>query len=88
MSLFKSFQIGRVRPEIRIEAANVFNHPNWGTPVTTLHREQLPAVHRPRSGSVRVGRPTRPAALIQSACDWSSRPVVIVHALPAQAGGA
>ena len=32
MSLFKSFQIGRVRPEIRIEVANVFNHPNWGEP--------------------------------------------------------
>jgi hypothetical protein len=35
LSLFKAFQIGRVRPEIRIEAANVFNHPNWGNPVTT-----------------------------------------------------
>ena len=36
LSLFKSFQIGRVRPEIRIEAANIFNHPNWGAPVTTF----------------------------------------------------
>ena len=35
LSLFKSFQIGRVRPEIRFEAANVFNHPNWSNPVTT-----------------------------------------------------
>jgi hypothetical protein len=34
MSLFKSFQIGRVRPEIRIEAVNVFNHPNWDAPDT------------------------------------------------------
>jgi hypothetical protein len=34
MSLFKSFQVGRVRPEIRIEVANVFNHPNWSNPVT------------------------------------------------------
>ena len=34
LSLFKSFQVGKVRPEIRIEAANVFNHPNWGAPVT------------------------------------------------------
>jgi hypothetical protein len=34
LSLFKSFQIGRVRPELRIEAANVFNHANWGAPVT------------------------------------------------------
>jgi hypothetical protein len=36
LSLFKSFQVGRVRPEIRIEAANVFNHPNWGNPVATF----------------------------------------------------
>ncbi len=36
MSLFKSFRIGRVRPEIRIEAANLLNHPNWGAPVTTF----------------------------------------------------
>jgi hypothetical protein len=36
LSLFKAFQIGRVRPEIRIEAANLFNHTNWGAPVTTF----------------------------------------------------
>jgi hypothetical protein len=36
MSLFKAFQIGRVRPEIRIEVANVFNHPNWREPVTSF----------------------------------------------------
>ena len=35
-SLFKYFTIGRVRPELRIEAANVFNHPNWGAPVTSF----------------------------------------------------
>ncbi len=33
LSLFKSFQIGRWRPEFRIEAANVLNHTNWGRPV-------------------------------------------------------
>ena len=36
LSLFKSFQVGRVRPEIRIEVANVFNHVNWSDPVTTF----------------------------------------------------
>jgi hypothetical protein len=36
MSLFKAFKVGRVRPEIRISAANVFNHPNWSNPVTTF----------------------------------------------------
>jgi hypothetical protein len=36
LSLFKAFQIGRVRPELRIEAVNVFNHPNWGAPVTGI----------------------------------------------------
>ena len=35
LSLFKSIQIGRWRPEFRIEAANVFNHTNWGRPVVT-----------------------------------------------------
>ena len=36
LSLFKSFEVGRSRAEIRIEAANVFNHPNWGNPVNTF----------------------------------------------------
>jgi hypothetical protein len=36
LSLFKAFAIGRLRPELRIEAFNLFNHPNWGAPVTTF----------------------------------------------------
>lgn len=36
LSVFKSFQVGRVRPELRIEVANLFNHVNWGAPVTTF----------------------------------------------------
>lgn len=36
LSLFKAFQIGRFRPELRVEAANVLNHVNWGAPVTTF----------------------------------------------------
>jgi hypothetical protein len=36
MSLFKAFQVGRFRPEIRIEVANIFNHPNWSAPVTSF----------------------------------------------------
>jgi hypothetical protein len=36
MSLFKAFQIQRVRTEIRLETANFFNHVNWGAPVTTF----------------------------------------------------
>ena len=32
LSLFKQFPIGRFRPEIRIEASNVFNHTTWGAP--------------------------------------------------------
>jgi len=35
-SIFKSFPVGRFRPEIRIETANLFNHPNWGAPVTDI----------------------------------------------------
>ena len=34
LSLFKGFQVGRMRPELRVEAANVLNHVNWGAPVT------------------------------------------------------
>jgi hypothetical protein len=34
LSLFKQFPIGRFRPELRIEASNVFNHTTWGAPDT------------------------------------------------------
>jgi hypothetical protein len=37
LSLFKQFRVGeRFKPEFRVEAANVFNHTNWGAPVTTF----------------------------------------------------
>jgi hypothetical protein len=36
LSVFKGFTVGRVHPEIRLEAANFFNHPNWGAPVTSF----------------------------------------------------
>jgi hypothetical protein len=36
LSLFKAFPVGRFRPELRIEAANVFNHTNWSNPVATF----------------------------------------------------
>ncbi len=37
LSLFKQFRLTeRLQPEIRFEAANVFNHVNWGAPVTTF----------------------------------------------------
>ena len=41
-ALFRSFPMGRVRPEIRIEATNVFNHTNWARPNLTF---TLAAVH-------------------------------------------
>lgn len=35
LSLFKRFRLTeRIQPEFRVEAANVFNHVNWGAPVT------------------------------------------------------
>jgi hypothetical protein len=35
LSLFKVFKVHeRIQPEFRIEAVNVFNHTNWGAPVT------------------------------------------------------
>ena len=36
MGLFRRFPIGRFRPEIRVEAQNVFNHTNWGRPNRTF----------------------------------------------------
>jgi hypothetical protein len=36
LSLFRSFPVGRFRPEIRIEATNVFNHTSWGRPNLTF----------------------------------------------------
>jgi hypothetical protein len=35
LSVFKGFQVGRWRPEFRVEMANVFNHTTWGRPVIT-----------------------------------------------------
>jgi hypothetical protein len=37
LSLFKQFRIKeRFKPEFRVEAANIFNHTNWGAPVTDI----------------------------------------------------
>lgn len=36
LSLFKAFSIGRTRPELRVQVSNVFNHVNWGAPVTSF----------------------------------------------------
>jgi hypothetical protein len=36
LSLFKTFEVGRFRPELRIQAANVFNHTTWGAPDTGI----------------------------------------------------
>ena len=36
LSVFKGFQIGRWRPEFRLEMANVFNHTTWGRPVVAF----------------------------------------------------
>jgi hypothetical protein len=41
MGLFRSFPMGRIRPEIRLEAQNVFNHTNWGRPNTTITSPQF-----------------------------------------------
>jgi hypothetical protein len=41
LALFRSFPVGRFRPEIRVEATNVFNHTNWGRPNTTFTSPQF-----------------------------------------------
>ena len=35
-SLFRAFPIGRYRVELRAESSNVFNHAQWGNPITGL----------------------------------------------------
>jgi len=65
LSLFRTFgKIGRVRPEVRIEAANVFNHPNWGAPstgITSLNFMRFPP------GTVESGTNTPGARRVQLA---------------------
>jgi len=34
LGIFKAFPVGRFRPELRFDIANLFNHTNWGAPVT------------------------------------------------------
>jgi hypothetical protein len=41
LGLFRSFPVGRFRPEIRIEANNVFNHTSWGRPNRTFTSPQF-----------------------------------------------
>jgi hypothetical protein len=41
LGLFRSFPIGRIRPEIRIEATNLFNHTNWARPNLTFTSPQF-----------------------------------------------
>jgi len=36
LSVVRAFRIGRLRPEIRVEATNVLNHTTWSAPVTTF----------------------------------------------------
>jgi hypothetical protein len=41
LGIFRSFQVGRFRPEIRVEATNVFNHVNWARPNLTFTSAQF-----------------------------------------------
>ena len=76
---------GRLRPELRIQVTNLFNHTNWGRPVTDLHRPALHDVQPERGAPVqhdlghrhgRASGPDRPAArvLVRSAAFPPARP--------------
>jgi hypothetical protein len=63
-SAFKAFPVGRFRPELRIETLNLFNHTNWGAPVTNIQDLRfmtfLPsaahnATNTPGSRTVQIG---------------------------------
>jgi outer membrane receptor protein involved in Fe transport len=41
LGLFRSFQFGRYRTELRVEASNVFNHTNWARPNLTFTSPQF-----------------------------------------------
>jgi hypothetical protein len=34
LGIFRSFPVGRMRPELRVQVTNLFNHTNWARPVT------------------------------------------------------
>jgi hypothetical protein len=34
LGIFRAFPVGRFRPELRVDITNLFNHTNWGAPVT------------------------------------------------------
>jgi hypothetical protein len=34
LGIFRAFPVGRVRPELRVDITNLFNHTSWGAPVT------------------------------------------------------
>ena len=50
-SVFRAFPIGRYRAEFRAESQNVFNHAQWGNPVTGHHRPELHADPDARASS-------------------------------------
>ena len=41
LGLFRRFEAGRFRPELRIQASNVFNHTNWARPNLTITSPQF-----------------------------------------------
>ncbi len=75
LSIFKQFPIGRVRPELRIEASNIFNHPNWGAPVTGITANNFMRVHAGQTRRAARTRPARAACRWRSACSFSRVPV-------------
>jgi hypothetical protein len=70
LSLFKTFSVGRLRPEFRVEVANVFNHPNWGAPVTGSRR---PTSCASRPTAWRTGRTRRARVACRSRSGPPSR---------------
>jgi hypothetical protein len=36
LGIFRAFPVGRLRPELRVQITNLFNHTNWARPVLTV----------------------------------------------------
>jgi hypothetical protein len=63
-SLFRTIPMGgRYRAEIRVESANVLNHPQWGTPVTSFTDPNFMKIRSYASGSQGTWRAPRTVQL-------------------------
>jgi len=62
-SLFRTIPMGRYRAEIRVESANVLNHPQWANPITSFTDPNFMRIRSYASGSQGTWRAPRTVQL-------------------------